>query len=204
MPRKFVEQKLTCPECGVVGMVKRGFVGHALIHGAVVTTAETFYGCQRYPVCLGTRNEDGDDSYSRLLRSALKRAAQRLAGPVLLIGANRAVSWLAGRCMSPGDFAQHLEEIQSSKLEVMLQKAQNFIKERRGIAIDFLALEAQIRRDRHLRKIGREAFYDMARRVPDPVIERPYMEEDLLMQAEAKLRGEVPFTGDEDSPPWKL
>ena len=58
--RKYVHN-VRCPECGVA-MIER------------TSPRGTFYGCARFPVCVGLRpaGGDGEDSYTLLLRAAAR------------------------------------------------------------------------------------------------------------------------------------
>ncbi len=79
-----VDHSVHCPECGV-DMVRR--VGK---HGK-------FFGCQRFPLCVGTRPIDNVkakpyDSFTQLLLDAHSAAVHYLARPALL-GRMGAVQW---------------------------------------------------------------------------------------------------------------
>lgn len=86
-PKGDVNHNIECPECGVAMINRTGK------HGS-------FYGCQRFPLCAGTRPNGLSarvpyDSFKQLLLDAHGAAVHYLAKPELL-GKMGAVAWWLG------------------------------------------------------------------------------------------------------------
>jgi ssDNA-binding Zn-finger/Zn-ribbon topoisomerase 1 len=96
-----------CPECGVGMVLRNGKAGDI--------ARNQFYGCQRFPLCCGTRplaSTSGTvvggkpfDSFTKLLLDAHKAAIEHLAKPSLLDRAG-AVAWWVNRKVVLSDLVQ--------------------------------------------------------------------------------------------------
>lgn len=85
-----------CPECGVP-MAERARTSFGKDAEA---TGARFYGCARFPLCVGTRPIGiGVDSYTKLLREAYSKALVFLSSPKFL-GPAEATRWLLTQALA--------------------------------------------------------------------------------------------------------
>lgn len=169
---------MRCPECGVPMVERVGKKGK-------------FYGCSRFPICIGTRPDGGDDvdSYTTLLRVAYSKATQFLSSPKFM-GFTEAPIWLLtqalGREVTDEEFADNsLKDMVNEHIERGVETAIAWVLEQ-GEVVDFL-LNAHEERYAHVRANLRfETTAEQVRRMPKPEIVRRYDTSDLT-QLEAFL-----------------
>lgn len=172
-------QHVRCPECGVPMMERVGKKGE-------------FYGCSRFPICIGTRpkgGDDGVDSYTTLLRVAYSKAMQFLSSPKFM-GFSEAPIWLLtqaiGSELTDDEAALiNLKSMANEHVERGIETAMAWVLEQ-GEVVDFL-LNAHEERYAHVRANLRfETTAEQVRRMPKPEIVRRYDTSDLT-QLEAFL-----------------
>lgn len=169
-----VLEHVRCPECGVAMVKREGRRG-------------PFFGCSRFPLCCGTRPSTlhqarslGEDSYSRLLRSAYNMALQGLItrGEEKML-AREAQCWLASVACG--------KEIDESILDLHglhtftndeIERAVDAAGEHCADGSDFL-VEAHEARLLAMRARIREVDPTQVRNLPEPEIRRRYDTSDL-------------------------
>lgn len=168
-----------CPECGV-GMFER--TGK---HGS-------FYGCVRFPLCVGTRPRGGEreDSYTALLKVAYAKAIRVLSGPAML-GLTGAAEWVGKELIAMDYVAlvgqvQTIEFASNQMLETMIEKANALVQEKSGKDVDFLVLAHLERMEAIQSRLKYETDPAMLRQMPKPLITRRY-DQGELDQLEAKV-----------------
>lgn len=126
-----VLEHVRCPECGV-GMKER--VGK---HGQ-------FFGCSRFPICIGTRpkGDESADSYTTLLRVAYVNALRTLSGPRFMSG-RIATAWMIaqayGRALTEEEWeAVTPQTMANEHLERAIDAAGDYASEKTGELVDFL------------------------------------------------------------------
>lgn len=183
---KFRQRKLLdhvrCPECGVPMLERAGHRGG-------------FYGCSRFPLCVGTRPQGGEepDSYTKLLRVAYNKALLVLSSPKYL-GFQDAATWLRNQALGrelteeeEEDFT--LSDMANECLERGVDAAGEWCSEKSGDLIDFL-LNAHEERYESLRsRLRFVTTAEQIKRMPKPEIVRRYDTSDLS-QLEADLAQE--------------
>lgn len=150
-----------------------------------------FYGCSRFPICIGTRpkGEESVDSYTALLRVAYARAVRFLSSPKFM-GFTEAPIWVLtqalGREVTDEEFADSdLKLMANEHIERGIQTASDWVLEQ-GEVVDFL-LNAHEERYAHVRATLKfDTTAEQIRRMPKPEIVRRYDTSDLT-QLEAFL-----------------
>lgn len=159
-----------CPECGCPMLERQSAKG-------------PFYGCSRYPLCVGTRpNGEGIDSYTRLLREAYTKALVYLASPKQL-GAGQAANWLLSEALGceVTDPSQHpLLRLANDVLEKSIDVANAYAAEH-GNDLDFLVLAHEERMVRVRSSLRRDVPPALLRRMPKPEIVRRYDDSDIAV-----------------------
>jgi ssDNA-binding Zn-finger/Zn-ribbon topoisomerase 1 len=120
---------IRCPECGVPMVERKHFERGA------------FYGCTRFPVCVGTRPVGpGQHSYTKLLFVAYDKALVFLSGPKFLAAA--APTWLLSRSLGLEEGESLPEncnpkDLPNDALEIGIDAAIEYLASQ-GIDHDFL------------------------------------------------------------------
>ena len=171
-------QHVRCPECGVP-MVER------------VSGTNTFYGCARFPLCIGSRPQgEGVDSYSKLLHTAYLKATQCLSGP-RFVGPQQAQRWLLSKAFDREPTEDELEAneiatMANEHLERGIDAACAYVSEVTGNDVDFLLFAHE---ERYAALQGRLSFTvtaEQIQRMPKAEITRRY-DTSGLSQFEANL-----------------
>lgn len=170
---------IRCPECSVPMMEREGIKGK-------------FYGCSRFPICIGTRPQGGDglDSYSTLLHKSYVKAVRFLSSPKFM-GYADTPAWLLtqalGRAPTEDELADfHVADLANECLERGIDAACAWASERAGETIDFL-VNAHEDRYASLRvKLKYVTTAEQIQRMPKPEVVRRYDTSDLS-QFEAEL-----------------
>ena len=158
-------QHVRCPECGVPMAERTGKTG-------------AFYGCARFPVCVGTRPAgEGVDSYTMLLRDAYTKAAVFLASP-RFFGPGIAADWLLSQCLGRAlepDELEHgnVQRLSNEALERGIDAACAYATAQ-GALVDFLVAAHESRMERIKAKLSFAVDAQMLRMLPRPEIKRRY------------------------------
>lgn len=171
-------QHVRCPECGVPMMERVGKKGE-------------FYGCSRFPICIGTRPKGGDgvDSYTALLRTAYGKAVRFLSSAKFM-GFTEAPRWMLtqalGHEVTEEEFEDsNLKTMANDHVERGVDTAGAWLLEQ-GEVVDFL-LNAHEERYAHVRaRLRFDTTAEQIRRMPKPEVVRRYDTSDLT-QLEAYL-----------------
>ena len=149
-----------------------------------------FYGCTRFPLCVGTRPGKAVlNSYTKLLHEAYAKALVFLSSPRLL-GAQVASLWLMCRALDLDDDETVAElpaptDLTDAALEKAIDAAVAYVVEH-GFDQDFLVL-AHSERLLHIKsKFKANITPDRIRALPKPAIVRRY-DEGTLLQLEAAI-----------------
>lgn len=164
-------QHVRCPECGVPMMERTGKKGE-------------FYGCSRFPICIGTRPKGGGeaDSYTVLLRAAYIKAVRFLSSPKFM-GVVEAPRWLLTQALEheidEDEFeANDIKDMANVSLERGIDTASAWLLEQ-GEVIDFL-VNAHEERYAHTRaRLRYDTTAEQVRRMPKPEVVRRYDMGDL-------------------------
>ncbi len=170
------EEAGLCPECGVQMVERRSATGF-------------FYGCVRFPLCVGTRPHGRDrsghlDSYTRLLHEAYRKAVRCLAGPAIL-GFDGVATWVQEQFgVTPTEL--DLDAIFNDVLEGVIDRASALIAHRTGSQFDFITMAHEERVRAIRERLKRPLTHAEIRAMPRARITRRY---DLgqLDQVEATL-----------------
>lgn len=168
-----------CPECGVPMMERTGAKG-------------SFYGCSRFPLCIGTRPQGGSefDSYMKLLHTSYVRATRFLSSPKFM-GYADTPRWLLTQAIGREPTEEELEDfdvtvLPAEHLERGIDAACAWASERANETVDFL-LNAHEERYASLRmRLKYVTTAEQIQRMPRPEIVRRYDTSDLS-QFEADL-----------------
>jgi ssDNA-binding Zn-finger/Zn-ribbon topoisomerase 1 len=170
-----------CPECGVPMMERHGAKG-------------SFFGCSRFPLCIGTRPKGGedDDSYTKLLRKSYVRAVRFLSSPRFM-GFADAPRWLVEQAVGHAPTDDELEDfdataVANEHLERAIDAACAWASERAGETVDFLVNEHEVRYASLRAKLIFVTTAEQIRRMPKAEIVRRYDMTDLS-QFEAQIAG---------------
>lgn len=143
-----------------------------------------FYGCSRYPICIGTRPKgtEAADSYTALLRAAYAKAVRFLSSPKFM-GFTEAPRWLLTQALehevTEEEFEDNdIKDMANESLERGIDTAGAWLIEQ-GEVIDFL-LNAHEERYAHTRaRLRFDTTAEQIRRMPKPEIVRRYDTSDL-------------------------
>lgn len=130
--QKTIDHNVLCPECGVAMLVREGSTG-------------SFYGCQRFPLCIGTRpigtysKNKRYDSLTQLLLDAHSLAVKYLAKPEVL-GKQGCVTWWLSR---------NVDVTNVDSLEAHVDAASAKASEL-GEPVDFISMAYETRKERRL------------------------------------------------------
>lgn len=170
---------IRCPECGVPMRERAGTKG-------------AFYGCSRFPLCIGTRPQGGDgvDSYSTLLRKSYVKATRFMSSPKFMGYAETPV-WMMTQAFGREPTEEELENFDvtsmaNEHLERAIDAACAWASDKAGETVDFLV---NAHEDRYASLRARLRFVTTAeqiRRMPKAEIERRYDLSDLS-QFEAQI-----------------
>ncbi len=150
-----------------------------------------FYGCARFPICIGTRPQgEGVDSYSKLLHAAYLKATRFLSGPKY-VGHQDVQRWMLEKAFDREPTEDELEDNQitsmaTEHLERAIDAACDFASEQAGDTVDFLVYAHE---ERVAALSGRLSFVTTAeqiQRMPKPEIVRRYDTSELA-QLEAAV-----------------
>jgi len=170
-----------CPECGVPMVERVGKKG-------------SFYGCSRFPICIGTRPQGGDedDSYTKLLRKTYVRALRFLSSPKFM-GYQNAPPWLFEQAIGRVPTEEELlnfdvADMANEHIEQGIDAACAWVSERMGETVDFLINEHEERYATLRAKLRYVTNAEQIRSMPKPEILRRYDMGDLS-QLEAEIAG---------------
>ncbi len=165
-------EHVRCPECGVPMMDRVGQRGK-------------FYGCSRFPLCIGTRPQGGTepDSYTKLLREAYNKALITLSSPKYM-GFRDAGDWLRtqalGRELSEEEEENFtLSDLANECLERGIDAACAWCSEKSGEFIDFLLNAHEARYAATRGKLKYMTSSEQIKRMPKAEIMRRYDTSDL-------------------------
>lgn len=169
-----------CPECGAPMAERNGKEG-------------PFYGCGRFPICIGTRPKGGerDDSYTSLLKKAYTKAVQVASGPAVL-GFAGASAWFSSRLRGvkqdhvSTDDTVTMHDVTNALLENIVDEASALVSEKSEREIDFLVLAHEERMEAMRHKLKFELDPHIVRRMPPASIHRRY-DTSALDQLEASI-----------------
>ena len=150
-----------------------------------------FYGCSRFPICIGTRPKGDDvvDSYTAILRAAYAKATRFLSSPKFM-GFAEAPRWLLTQALGHEITEEEFEEndatdMANEHLERGIDTANAWLLEQ-GEVIDFL-LNAHEERYAYVRaRLRFDTTAEQIRGMAKPEIVRRYDTSDLT-QLEAHL-----------------
>ena len=169
--RRELLQHVRCPECGVPMMERIGKKG-------------AFFGCSRFPICVGTRPKGGDeaDSYTALLRAAYAKAVRFLSSPKFM-GFTEAPRWLLTQALeheiSEEEFEDHdLREMANEHIERGIDTASAWLIEQWEL-VDFLLNTHEERYARVRARLRYDTSAEQIRAMPKPEIVRRYDTSDL-------------------------
>ncbi len=172
-----------CPECGLPMLERTGKTGN-------------FYGCSRFPVCVGTRPKGGDgvDSYTKLLQTTYLNAVRVLSSPKFS-GFIRGPRCMFEQVVGKADFTE--EEFQSFDLErtanELLERAIDWACAQTGV--DFLVNAHEERFDHIKNKLKYLTSSKQMREMPKPEISRRYYVDSEIDALEAHLAVEEANNG---------
>lgn len=175
---KLLLQHIRCPECGVA-MIERQ------------STTGTFYGCARFPICIGSRPQgEGFDSYSKLLHVAYVKATRFLSGP-RFIGHKDIKAWLLTKALDREPTLDeldnnHVESMPNEYLERAIDAACEYASDATGNEVDFLLFAHEERYEALKGRLRYLTTAEQIREMPRPEIIRRYDSSDLA-QFEADL-----------------
>lgn len=176
-----------CPECGVA-MAERtrtrfGEDGEA--------AGSMFYGCARFPLCVGTRPISGlgFDSYTKLLQTAYTKALVFLSSPKFF-GVNAASVWMLSHAMEMEEGELVLPpcepcDLVNAALERGIDAACEYVADH-GIDQDFLVLAHEERMESIRARLKFSTKPGTIRSMPKAEIQRRY-DTGTIAQFEATL-----------------
>lgn len=174
-------QHVRCPECGVPMLERLGTKGG-------------FYGCARFPLCIGTRPKGGEDvdSYTKLLRKAYVRAVRFLSSPKFM-GFADAPRWLVEQATGNVPTDDELEDfdvtsLANEHLERAVDAACAWASDKAGDTVDFLVNEHEMRYASLRAKLVFVTTAEQIQKMPKAEIVRRYDLTDLS-QLEAQIAG---------------
>ena len=180
-------QHVRCPECGVPMIERQGSKGG-------------FYGCSRFPLCIGTRPKGGedDDSYTKLLHKTYVRAVRFISSPRFM-GYVEAPRWMAeqaiGHAPTIDEFVDFdAKAMANEHLERAIDSACAWASEKAGDTIDFLLNEHEERYASLRAKLIFVTTAEQIRKMPKAEIFRRYDMTDLS-QFEAQIAGNFKTEG---------
>ena len=188
-PRPILLHHITCPECGVP-MVQRERKSSPEID--LNTPVRAFYGCSRFPLCVGTRpiEMNGLDSYTRLLRDAYTKAAVFLSSPKFF-GVPMGAYWLLGRALNVDpegliekDWIDVLS-LRNEEVEQAVDDACAYVAAQ-GVDHDFILAAHEARMAQIRPKLRFDTSIRTMRNMLEPVIMRRY-DTGLMLQMEANV-----------------
>lgn len=165
-------QHVRCPECGAPMVSREGHTGG-------------FYGCSRFPLCVGTRGQEpGElDSYTRLLRTAYAKALLFLNSPQQL-GLEQAAFWMATKTMdrepSEEEWSKYsINNVPNEWLERAVDAAGDYATEKLGTTTDFLVMAHEERYAAIRGKLRYVTDPGQIRRMPQAEFTRRYDTSDI-------------------------
>jgi len=169
---------IRCPECGVA-MAERT---RTRFNEDGESPGAKFYGCRRFPLCVGTRPFGvGIDSYTKLLQAAYTKALVFLSSPKFL-GVEAAQPWLLAQALEKGDDYEVLvpavgdynpNDLDNGALEHGIDAACDYAAEH-GIEQDFLVLAHEERMLAIRSRLKYSTKPEVMRGMPRAEIQRRY------------------------------